>query len=150
MIEKEASGGDPQAFEFPRASGVSDMDFSFAGLKTSLLYRVREMGPEAVEARRADLAASYEAAIADQLASRVERALVATGLDTVAFGGGVAANTSARKAISNLGVKLVVPDRKYCTDNAAMIGVAALELEPLPAAAALALDAYSTGHGGLS
>ncbi|MCX6393389.1 MAG: tRNA (adenosine(37)-N6)-threonylcarbamoyltransferase complex transferase subunit TsaD [Solirubrobacterales bacterium] len=144
LVEKEAEAGDPAAFDFPRAAGVPGVDFSFAGLKTSLLYAVRDLGEAEAEARRADLAASYQAAIVDQLVERVSRAVETTGVSVVAFGGGVAANSAARMGLTEAGINLVVPPTKYCTDNAAMIGRAAIELPDLPREAALALDAYST------
>ncbi|CAB4858898.1 MAG: tRNA (adenosine(37)-N6)-threonylcarbamoyltransferase complex transferase subunit TsaD [Actinobacteria bacterium] len=144
LLEEQAKAGDPDAFDFPRAKGVAGADFSFAGLKTSLLYAVRDLGEADATARRADLAASYQAAIVDQLVERVTRAVDSTGVSVVAFGGGVAANSSARLGLTAAGIKLVVPPRKYCTDNAAMIGRASLEVQDLPHDAAFSLDAYST------
>ena len=149
LIEELAEAGDPRAFDFPRAAGVQGLNFSFAGLKTSLMYRIRDIGPSATE-RSADLAASFQAAIADQLAGRVERALDLTGHDRVAIGGGVAANGAVRKAVAAIGVEPVVPERRFCTDNAAMIGRAAVAVADLPVAEALALDSYATGQGGLA
>ena len=148
QVEKLAADGDSQAFDFPRATRVSGLDFSFAGLKTSLLYAVRDLGEESAAARAADLAASYQAAIADQLAGRIKRALEQLGPMRVALGGGVAANSVVRDAVRQLGVAPVVPAIKYCTDNAAMIGRASLELEDLAGAQALALDSYATGSNG--
>ena len=101
------------------------LDFSFAGLKTALLYRVRELGEAETERRRADLAASYQRAIVEALTSRVERALAQTGLQRLAIGGGVAANGPLRERLRGLGVELDVPPRELCTDNAAMIASAA-------------------------
>jgi len=148
LIERVAKGGDASAFEFPRAKGVDGLDFSFAGLKTSLLYRIRDLGPEQAAARVADLAASFQAAIADQLANRVAKALAETGLERVALGGGVAANGRVRQAIAEMGVDPVVPERKYCTDNAAMIGRAAIETNDLDRISALSIDSYATGSRG--
>jgi len=148
LVEKLAAEGDPQAFDFPRATRVSGLDFSFAGLKTSLLYAVRELGEDAAAQRSADLAASYQAAIADQLAGRIKRALDANGPMRVALGGGVAANSAVREAVRLLGASPVVPAIKYCTDNAAMIGRAALEVEDLSVDQALELDSYATGSKG--
>ena len=76
------------------------LDFSFAGLKTALLYRVRDLGEEEAERRRADLAASYQRAIVESLASEVERALAQTGLERLAIGGGVAANGPLRERLA--------------------------------------------------
>ena len=112
--------------------GCSGLDFSFAGLKTALLYRVRELGRAEAERRRADLAASYQHAIVESLAMRVERALAATGLERLAVGGGVAANGPLRERLAGLGVELDVPPRELCTDNAAMIASAARYVAPLP------------------
>src|SRR6478735_3928920 len=78
-LERLAAEGDPGAFDFPTARGVAGLDFSFAGLKTSLLYRVRDLGEAETAERRADLAASYQRAIVEALVQRVERGLEATG-----------------------------------------------------------------------
>jgi N6-L-threonylcarbamoyladenine synthase len=142
-LEKLAAQGDPQAFEFPIAAGVPGLDFSFAGLKTALLYKVRDLGDEA-QARRADLAASYQRAIVEALALRVERGLRETGLTRLAIGGGVAANGPLRERMAGLGVELHVPERALCTDNAAMIGSAARWVTPLRDFGGL--DAYASGE----
>jgi N6-L-threonylcarbamoyladenine synthase len=146
-LERLAAGGDPSAFAFPTAAGVAGLDFSFAGLKTALLYRVRDLGEDEATARRADLAASYQRAIVEALALRVERALASTGLDRLAVGGGVAANGPLRERMAALGVPLRIPPRELCTDNAAMIASAARWVRP--AGDPLALDAYATGERGL-
>ena len=148
-LQRAASGGDPEAFAFPRATGVPGLDFSFAGLKTSLLYTVRDLGEAEATRRRADLAASFQEAIVDALARRVARALEQTGLDRLAIGGGVAANGPLRDRLAGLGAQIHVPEPALCTDNAAMIGLAALDEPPLEPQAALALDAFATGERGL-
>jgi N6-L-threonylcarbamoyladenine synthase len=148
-LERLAAEGDPGAFAFPVASRVPGLDFSFAGLKTALLYRLRDMGEEEAAARRADLAASYQHAIVEALAGRAERALAQTGLSRLAIGGGVAANGPLRERLAGLGVELNVPPRALCTDNAAMIASAARWVTPLAAGAYEALDAYATGERGL-
>jgi N6-L-threonylcarbamoyladenine synthase len=145
-LEKLAAEGDPHAFDFPIAAGVPGLDFSFAGLKTALLYKVRDLGDEARE-RRADLAASYQRAIVEALAVRVERGLRETGLRRLAIGGGVAANGPLRERMAGLGVELHVPERALCTDNAAMIGSAARWVTPLRDYDDL--DAYASGERGL-
>jgi len=145
-LERLAAKGDPAAFDFPIAARVPGLDFSFAGLKTSLLYRVRELGEEEAGARRADLAASYQHAIVEALAQRAERALEATGLARLAAGGGVAANGPLRARLEDLGADLKVPPRELCTDNAAMIAAAARDLPALPFPHYLDLDAYATGE----
>jgi N6-L-threonylcarbamoyladenine synthase len=145
-LERLAADGEPHAFDFPIAAGVPGLDFSFAGLKTALLYKVRDLGDEA-QARRADLAASYQRAIVEALALRVERGLRQTGLQRLAIGGGVAANGPLRERMAGLGVELHVPERALCTDNAAMIGSAARWVTPLREYGDL--DAYASGERGL-
>jgi tRNA N6-adenosine threonylcarbamoyltransferase len=145
-LERLAADGDPDAFAFPTAARVPGLDFSFAGLKTALLYRVRELGEAETSRRRADLAASYQRAIVETLMLRVERALLTTGLDRLAVGGGVAANGPLRQRVAGLGVKFDVPPRALCTDNAAMIGSAARYVEPLKYPDYLGLDAYASGE----
>jgi N6-L-threonylcarbamoyladenine synthase len=146
-LERLAAEGDPSAFRFPIAAGVAGLDFSFAGLKTALLYKVRDLGEAGAEAARADLAASYQHAIVEALALRVERALGQSGPDRLAVGGGVAANGPLRRRMEGLGVAVRVPPRALCTDNAAMIASAARWVQPLRDF--LALDAYATGERGL-
>jgi N6-L-threonylcarbamoyladenine synthase len=143
-LETLAAGGDAHAFTFPIARGVPGLDFSFAGLKTSLLYAVRDLGEQQTEDRRADLAASYQHAIVEALALRAERALEQTGRGVLALGGGVAANGPLRARLAQLGATLAVPPRELCTDNAAMIASAARHVRPLKFPEYLALDAYST------
>jgi N6-L-threonylcarbamoyladenine synthase len=145
-LERLAADGDPHAFDFPIAAGVPGLDFSFAGLKTALLYKVRDLGDGAQE-RRADLAASYQRAIVEALALRVERGLRETGLRRLAIGGGVAANGPLRERMAALGVELHVPERVLCTDNAAMIGSAARWVTPLRDYGDL--DAYASGERAL-
>ncbi len=145
-LERLARNGDPAAFSFPTAARIPGLDFSFAGLKTALLYRVRELGPVQSERRRADLAASYQHAIVESLALRAERAVRQTGLEQLAVGGGVAANQPLRDRLAALGVPLHIPPRQLCTDNAAMIASAARYVEPLPFPDYLELDVYATGE----
>ena len=149
-LERLARDGDPDAFEFPIAAALKGLDFSFAGLKTSLLYRVRELGEDEAARRRADLAASYQRAIVESLTLRVERALAATGLTRLAVGGGVAANGPLRQRLSGLGVELEIPPPELCTDNAAMIASAARYVEPLRFPDYLALDVYASGERALA
>jgi N6-L-threonylcarbamoyladenine synthase len=142
-LSKLALHGDPAAFDFPTAARVPGLDFSFAGLKTALLYKVRDLGEQA-EARKADLAASYEHAIVEALILRVKRALQASPGERLAIGGGVAANRLLRERAASLGVEVHVPPPALCTDNAAMIASAARYVEPTPYPGYLALDAYAT------
>jgi N6-L-threonylcarbamoyladenine synthase len=123
-LQRLAEDGDPEAFEFPIAARVAGLDFSFAGLKTALLYRVRDLGEAETERVKADLAASYQRAIVESLALRRERALESTGLDAVGIAGGVAANTALRERVAGLGRRVKVPPMSLCTDNAAMIAAA--------------------------
>ena len=161
-VDRLAREGDPEAFDFPR-SAPGELDFSFSGLKTSLLYRLRDLGAEADAAgpveraeggrpRRAaggrpppkvlaDLAASYQRAIVDALVARTRKALERTGLQRLAIGGGVAANSELRQAVSDLGVPVWVPPIELCTDNAAMVAGAARFTEPLEYPEYLSLDA---------
>jgi N6-L-threonylcarbamoyladenine synthase len=143
-LQRAAEGGDPEAFEFPR-SLPGDLDFSFSGLKTALLYRVRDLGAAESRARLADLAASYQAAIVDALATRARQALEREGVERCAIGGGVAANGPLRERMAEecerLGVGLWVPPPELCTDNAAMIAGAARFLPALPYPDYLGLDA---------
>jgi len=143
-IEREARGGDPTAFELPVAmTNDPRLDFSFSGLKTALLYAVRELGDDRARERRADLAASFQAAVVDQLVTKLRRAArggsrrrrrAEDAWDAIALGGGVAANAVLRERVAELcereglALKLVPPE--LCTDNAAMIAAAASHLEP--------------------
>jgi N6-L-threonylcarbamoyladenine synthase len=148
-LEALAAEGDPAAFAFPTSDRLTGLDFSFAGLKTALLYKVRDLGEAGAAERRADLAASYQRAVVEQLARRVERALQQTGLDRLAIGGGVAANGPLRERLSGLAGAVRVPARELCTDNAAMIASAARYTPPVAFPGYLALDAYPTGQRGL-
>jgi N6-L-threonylcarbamoyladenine synthase len=148
-LERLARDGDPHAFQFPTASRVAGLDFSFAGLKTALLYRVRDLGEAEAERLRADLAASYQRAIVESLALRVERALSATGIERLAVGGGVAANGPLRERLAALGVTLDVPPPQLCTDNAAMIASAARFVQARPYPDYLDLDVYASGERAL-
>ncbi|MGI8429664.1 MAG: tRNA (adenosine(37)-N6)-threonylcarbamoyltransferase complex transferase subunit TsaD [Solirubrobacteraceae bacterium] len=145
-LEHLARDGDPAAFVFPTASRVAGLDFSFAGLKTALLYRVRDLGEREADRCRADLAASYQRAIVESLALRVERGLAQTGLRRLAIGGGVAANGVLRQRLSGLGVELDLPPGDLCTDNGAMIASAARYVHALSYPDYLELDVYATGE----
>jgi tRNA N6-adenosine threonylcarbamoyltransferase len=148
-LERLAAEGDPAAFEFPTAARLGGLEFSFAGLKTALLYRVRELGEVETERRRADLAASYQRAIVQSLVIRVERALAQTGMGRLAVGGGVAANGQLRERLAGIGVELDIPPRELCTDNAAMIASAARYVPKLAYPDYLGLDVYATGEPAL-
>ena len=152
-VQREAEKGDPEAFEMPVAmSRNPGLDFSFSGLKTAVLYRCQELGPEGVEERRADLAASFQAAVVEQLTAKLKRALKKGDWEAVALGGGVAANGPLREAVGRLceemGVRLKLVPIALCTDNAAMIGSAARYVEPIPYPDYLGYDAFASGESG--
>jgi N6-L-threonylcarbamoyladenine synthase len=146
-IQRAAEDGDPDAFEFPVAMSERGLDFSFSGLKTSLVYRVRELGPERTERRRADLAASFQRAIVHQLATKLERAARSGEWPAVALGGGVAANAELRERTEALcdefGLALKLVPISLCTDNAAMIASAARFTDPIPYPDYLDFDAFA-------
>ena len=138
-IDRLARAGDAHAFDFPVAR-VPGLDFSFSGVKTALLYAVRELAPEELERRRPDLAASYQRAIIRALVERTNEAAAETGAGTVAVVGGVAANSELRAALPGA----VVAPLELCTDNAAMIASAARFADPIAYPGYLALDAYAS------
>ena len=138
-IDRLARNGDPTAYDFPVAR-VPGLDFSFSGLKTALLYAVRALSEEELDARRADLAASYQHAIVRALVERVREAAERAQRDRIAIVGGVAANSALRAALP----EAVAAPLALCTDNAAMIASAARWAEPLPYPRYLALDAYAS------
>ena len=124
-----AREGDPNAFALPRPLLHSgDLDFSFAGLKTAVLTQARKLGP-ALDARKADLAAATEAAIVDVLVHKSVAALRVTGLQRLVVAGGVGANQRLRQRLGEVaarhGWRLHYPEVALCTDNSAMIALAA-------------------------
>jgi N6-L-threonylcarbamoyladenine synthase len=139
-IERAAAGGDPRKHRLPRplANDRDRCDVSFSGLKTALRYLVRPPGapaetPPPTGRDRADLAASFQQAVVDAILAKVELAVNRTGARVVAIGGGVAANTLLREAVEDLGrrrsLRILIPPRSLCTDNAAMGGIAWERLE---------------------
>jgi N6-L-threonylcarbamoyladenine synthase len=145
-IERAAADGDPAAFAFPVGmTREPGLDFSFSGQKTALLYAVRELDAGEVEHRRADLAASYQAAVVGQLGAKLERALAGGAWGAVALGGGVAANSLLRERAASIceerGLRLKLVPAELCTDNAAMIASAARFVEAAPYPEYLAWDA---------
>lgn len=150
-LQQLATEGDPDAFKFPVAmSRDPGLDFSFSGLKTALVYICRDLGEQGVVDRRADLAAGYQAAIVDQLVTKLSRALTVEDWPAVALGGGVAANLPLREAVTALcdekGIRLKLVPISLCTDNAAMIGAAAAHTDPVPWPDYLEFDAFATGN----
>jgi tRNA N6-adenosine threonylcarbamoyltransferase len=138
-IDRLAREGDPAAYDLPVAR-LPGLDFSFSGLKTALLYAVRDLSQEELAARRADLAASYQRAIVRALVERVREAAKVTGRERIAIVGGVAANSELREALPDAAAAPLA----LCTDNAAMIASAARWAEPVPYPRYLALDAYAS------
>jgi N6-L-threonylcarbamoyladenine synthase len=138
-VDRLAREGDPNAFDFPVAR-VPGLDFSFSGLKTALLYTVRDLDAAELERRRADLAASYQRAIVRALVERAEAAAQATGLARIAVVGGVAANSELRASLPDAALAPL----ELCTDNAVMIASAARYAPVVQYPGYLALDAYAT------
>ncbi len=138
-IDRLAREGDASAYDFPVAR-VPGLDFSFSGLKTALLYAVRELSEEELISRRADLAASYQHAIVRALVERAREAAEQAGRDRIAIVGGVAANSELRESLPDA----VAAPLSLCTDNAAMIASAARWAEAVPYPRYLALDAYAS------
>jgi N6-L-threonylcarbamoyladenine synthase len=138
-IDRLAREGNPEGYDFPVAK-VPGLDFSFSGLKTALLYVVRDLEPDELERRLADLAASYQRAIVRALVSRTLEASERLGLDRLAVVGGVAANSELR---ASLPAAALAP-LELCTDNAAMIASAARFAQPIHYPQYLALDAYAS------
>jgi N6-L-threonylcarbamoyladenine synthase len=138
-IDRLSIEGDPEAFPFPVAR-VAAHDFSFSGLKTALLYAVRDLSPDELERSRADLAASYQRAIVRALVERTLEAAESLGIEQVAVVGGVAANSELRASLPDA----VAAPLPLCTDNAAMIASAARYREAIQYPDYLALDAYAS------
>lgn len=123
VIDRLAAEGDPTAIRFPRAM-KDELDFSFSGLKTAVVNHVRRHP----DVSNADVAASFQDAVVDVLVTKTLRAAAQVGARTVCLGGGVAANSQLRAVFAAeaeaAGLNHLVPDRRYCTDNAAMIAAA--------------------------
>ncbi len=129
-IDRLAAEGDAKRFKFAKPH-IPGLDYSFSGLKTSFLYTLRDelrKDPGFVEANKADLAASLQATIIDILLDKLAKAVKATGVRQVAIGGGVSANSGVRAAVAEFcaarGIKAFIPERKFTTDNAAMVAIA--------------------------
>jgi len=123
-IDHEAERGDPKAIAFPRAMLNDGLDFSFSGLKTSVINHVRK-NPDV---SAADVAASFQAAVVDVLVSKARRAAAAAGARGLVLGGGVAANSLLRRRFAAIAdedsIRVFLPSKAMCTDNAAMIAAA--------------------------
>ena len=123
QIEKISKNGNPTKIIFPRSlMGPDTLEFSFSGLKTSLLYFMDNF-QESKEYRLADVAASYQQAIVDCLSEKLARAIMKTGIKNCVIAGGVAANFCLREELNNRirNAQILYPDLEYCTDNAAMV-----------------------------
>jgi N6-L-threonylcarbamoyladenine synthase len=138
-LDRLAHEGDPEAYSFPVAR-VPGFDFSFSGLKTALLYAVRDLAADELERRRADFAASYQRAIVRALVERTQAAAEHLATSRVAVVGGVAANSELRAALPGAALAPL----SLCTDNAAMIASAARFTEAIPYPGYLAVDAYAS------
>jgi N6-L-threonylcarbamoyladenine synthase len=131
LIDKLAAQGDPRSIKLAKAK-VPGLDYSFSGLKTSFLYHVRDHiagNPDYIEQNKTNLAASMQTAIIESLMEKLILAARQTGIRQVALAGGVSANSQLRKTVEDTGQKLgwqvFIPEFRYTTDNAAMIGIAA-------------------------
>ena len=129
LVDKFAQAGNPKAFKFPRPK-VKGLDFSFSGLKTSILYFIQKevaKNPNFIEQHKEDICASIQYTIVGILMDKLKKAVKQTGIKQVAIGGGVSANSGIRFALkeaeTSLGWKTFIPKFEYCTDNAAMIGI---------------------------
>jgi N6-L-threonylcarbamoyladenine synthase len=129
LVDTYAQKGNPLAFEFP-IPNIKDLNFSFSGLKTSILYFVQRKtkeNPDFITDNLADICASIQHTIIIILMRKLKKSVKKTGIKTIAIGGGVSANSGIRKALldaeKELGWKVHVPKFEYCTDNAAMIGI---------------------------
>ena len=131
-IEKMAQNGDPEKYNFPIPKVKSNpLNFSFSGLKTALLYKIREMSNNDIEDNKCNIAASYQEAIIKSLLQRLTQVISLTGIKQISIVGGVAANKRFRKLSEKLKDDLITeiyfPTSEYCTDNAAMIAIAGYE-----------------------
>ncbi len=132
IIDLLAKDGDPKAHRFPRTF-LGDFDFSFSGIKTSVLYYLDDLGKEKREnlndQELADICASFQAAVIEMLIKRIEKGLQKTGIRHLAIVGGVSSNSELKRQAQNLAdrlqISLYIPDLRFCTDNAAMIGITA-------------------------
>ncbi len=129
LIDKRAKEGNPEAFSFPEPK-VPGLNFSFSGLKTSLLYFLQKQvkeNPNFIEENKADICASFQHTLVTYLLKKVKKAVKQTGVKTIALAGGVSANSLLRSEFEQLakkeGLKSFIPAFQYCTDNAAMIGI---------------------------
>jgi len=128
VLDKLAQLGNPKAFVFAKPQ-VPNLDFSFSGLKTSVLYFLQKQSPEFIQENLNDLCASVQFTIIEILLKKLKKAMQETGIKEVCIAGGVSANSGLRKAMEQLGKDThsatFLPKFEYCTDNAAMIAITA-------------------------
>jgi N6-L-threonylcarbamoyladenine synthase len=131
LVDRQAKNGNPDRFRFPHPK-ISGLDYSFSGLKTSLLYFLRDSAaanPNFISENLSDICAGYQNAIISFLLNKLKKAAAETGINRIAIAGGVSANSSLREELNKMssshGWKVYIPKFEYCTDNAAMIGAAA-------------------------
>ncbi|NQY28948.1 MAG: tRNA (adenosine(37)-N6)-threonylcarbamoyltransferase complex transferase subunit TsaD [Flavobacteriaceae bacterium] len=129
FIDKNAALGNPKAFQFPRPK-VADLNFSFSGLKTAVLYFIQKNvaeNPDFIKENMNDICASLQYTIIGIVIDKLKKATKSTGINRIAIGGGVSANSGIRKALQEgeqkFGWKTYIPKFEYTTDNAAMIGI---------------------------
>ncbi|WP_234569675.1 tRNA (adenosine(37)-N6)-threonylcarbamoyltransferase complex transferase subunit TsaD [Rhodohalobacter sp. 614A] len=127
VIDKLSKKGDPGFHDFPRSMINKGLDFSFSGLKTSVLYYTQEKGDAFVQEHLNDICASVSGAITDVLQVKLKRGVKKTGVKNIMLAGGVSANSMLRDKVGmmaqKMGLNLMIPSSQYCTDNAAMIAV---------------------------
>ncbi|MCX6210095.1 MAG: tRNA (adenosine(37)-N6)-threonylcarbamoyltransferase complex transferase subunit TsaD [Bacteroidetes bacterium] len=128
LIDKYAQDGNPTAFKFAEPQ-IADLDFSFSGLKTSVLYFLQKQTAAFITENMNDLCASIQHTICNILIKKMHKGIVQTGIKQICLAGGVSANKGLRKRFEELGVKMqcqtFIPSFEYCTDNAAMIAITA-------------------------
>lgn len=131
LIDKYAKEGNPLAFRFP-LSEMPNLDFSFSGIKTAILYFLRDnmrVNPDFISRNLADICASIQHTLIQMLLTKLKRAVRETNIREIAIAGGVSANSGLRTALTQLGADqgwtVYIPQFEYCTDNAAMIAMAA-------------------------
>ena len=129
LIDKYAATGDPHKFDFP-IPNVKDLDFSFSGLKTNILYFIQKQtkaDPDFIKNNLEDICASIQYTIITILMKKLKKAVKQTGIKEIAIGGGVSANSGIRniltEAQTKYGWNTYIPKFEFCTDNAAMIGI---------------------------
>jgi N6-L-threonylcarbamoyladenine synthase len=131
IIDELSKQGNPNKFKFSKPK-VKDLDFSFSGLKTAVLYFLRKeekINPNFIKENLQDICASFQKTVVDILMDKLSRAIAETGIKRVAIGGGVSANSGIRTALKEaekeLGWDCYIPNFEYCLDNAAMIAIVA-------------------------